>query len=114
MKYSDVPGRADYCVYGFRRAHDEFPTGGRAGLIGTNMIRQNFSAMGKSWPSKFQMMLRARTRPLVRCETGFATLMSVYVPKPLSEVRPGLCGPAISHEMASIKSGNLAAFTRKA
>jgi type II restriction/modification system DNA methylase subunit YeeA len=46
MKYPDVPGRADYCVYWFRRAHDEFPAGGRAGLVGANTNRQNFSREG--------------------------------------------------------------------
>jgi len=45
-KYPDVPGRADYCVYWFRRAHDELPENGRAGLVGTNTIRQNFSREG--------------------------------------------------------------------
>jgi type II restriction/modification system DNA methylase subunit YeeA len=41
-----VPGRADYCVYWFRRAHDELAPGGRAGLVGTNTIRQNYSREG--------------------------------------------------------------------
>lgn len=41
-----VPGRADYCVYWFRRAHDELPEDGRAGLVGTNTIRQNYSREG--------------------------------------------------------------------
>ena len=45
-RYPDVPGRADYCVYWFRRAHDELPQGGRAGLVGTNTIRQNYSREG--------------------------------------------------------------------
>jgi type II restriction/modification system DNA methylase subunit YeeA len=45
-RYPDVPGRADYCVYWFRRAHDELPEGGRAGLVGTNTIRQNYSREG--------------------------------------------------------------------
>lgn len=45
-RYSDVPGRADYCVYWFRRAHDEIPKDGRAGLVGTNTIRQNYSRQG--------------------------------------------------------------------
>ncbi len=44
--YPDVPGRADYCVYWFRRAHDELPEGGRAGLVGTNTVRQNYSREG--------------------------------------------------------------------
>ncbi len=44
--YPKVPGRADYCVYWFRRAHDELPAGGRAGLVGTNTIRQNYSREG--------------------------------------------------------------------
>ncbi|GET35349.1 class I SAM-dependent DNA methyltransferase [Microseira wollei] len=45
-KYPGVPGRADYCVYWFRRAHDELKPNGRAGLVGTNTIRQNYSREG--------------------------------------------------------------------
>ena len=45
-KYPEVPGRADYCVYWFRRAHDEMKPGQRAGLVGTNTIRQNYSREG--------------------------------------------------------------------
>ncbi|MEX2180804.1 MAG: DNA methyltransferase [Gemmatimonadaceae bacterium] len=45
-RYPDVPGRADYCVYWFRRAHDELKLGQRAGLVGTNTIRQNYSREG--------------------------------------------------------------------
>lgn len=41
-----VPGRADYCVYWFRRAHDALAPGARAGLVGTNTIRQNYSREG--------------------------------------------------------------------
>jgi len=44
--YPDVPGRADYCVFWFRRAHDEMTEGQRAGLVGTNTIRQNYSREG--------------------------------------------------------------------
>jgi len=44
--YPGVPGRADYCVYWFRRAHDELGPGKRAGLVGTNTIRQNYSREG--------------------------------------------------------------------
>src|SRR5208282_3679472 len=44
--YRKVPGQADYCVYWFRRAHDELPEGGRAGFVGTNTIRQNKSRVG--------------------------------------------------------------------
>ncbi len=42
-RYPEVSGMADYCVYWFRRAHDALPPGGRAGLVGTNTIRQNAS-----------------------------------------------------------------------
>ena len=42
-EYPDISGYADYCVYWFRRAHDALPDGGRAGLVGTNTIRQNLS-----------------------------------------------------------------------
>ena len=45
-RYPGVPGRADYCVYWFRRAHDELLPGGRAGLVGTNTIRENDSRRG--------------------------------------------------------------------
>jgi len=45
-KYPGVPGRADFCVYWFRRAHDELKPNGRDGLVGTNTIRQNYSREG--------------------------------------------------------------------
>ena len=45
-KYPDVPGRADYCVYWFYRAHNEMKEGDKAGLVGTNTIRQNYSREG--------------------------------------------------------------------
>jgi N-6 DNA Methylase len=41
--FPDVDGRADYCTYWFRRAHDSLKPGQRAGLVGTNTIRQNYS-----------------------------------------------------------------------
>lgn len=51
--YPGVPGRADLCVYWFRRAHDELPAWsaddpvrGRAGLIGTKTVRENYSRAG--------------------------------------------------------------------
>ncbi|MCX7010068.1 MAG: class I SAM-dependent DNA methyltransferase, partial [Kiritimatiellaeota bacterium] len=51
--YRDVPGMADYCVYWFRKAHDALPpctkddpTAGRAGLVGTQNIRNNQSRVG--------------------------------------------------------------------
>ena len=45
-QYPEVPGRADFCVYWFRRSHDELKEGQRAGLVGTNTIRQNYSREG--------------------------------------------------------------------
>ena len=45
--YPHVDGRADYCVYWFRRAHDQLMPGQRAGLVGTNTIRQNYSREGE-------------------------------------------------------------------
>jgi hypothetical protein len=42
-RYPDVDGRADYCVYWLRRAHDHLRAGQRAGFVGTNTIRQNYS-----------------------------------------------------------------------
>ncbi|RPG28018.1 MAG: class I SAM-dependent DNA methyltransferase [Muricauda sp. TMED12] len=44
--YPDVPGRADYCVYWFYKAHENLKEGGFAGLVGTNTIRQNYSREG--------------------------------------------------------------------
>lgn len=51
--YPEVPGMADFCVYWFRRAHDELPACtpanpavGRAGLVGTQNIRSNASREG--------------------------------------------------------------------
>ena len=45
-KYPEVPGMADYCVYWFRKAHDLLEQNQRAGLVGTNTIRQNYSREG--------------------------------------------------------------------
>lgn len=45
-RFPDVSGMADYCVYWFRRAHDHLAEGHRAGLVGTNTIRQNYSREG--------------------------------------------------------------------
>lgn len=51
--YPDVPGMADYCVYWFRRANEQLapctandPVTGRAGLVGTQNIRNNASRIG--------------------------------------------------------------------
>src|SRR5260370_8360034 len=35
-RYPNIPGRAAYCVYWFRRAHDEPPAGAPAVLLATN------------------------------------------------------------------------------
>ncbi|WP_217356912.1 DNA methyltransferase [Ruegeria sp. HKCCA4812] len=45
-KIPGIPGRADYCVYWFRKSHDHLKEGQRAGLVGTNTIRQNYSRIG--------------------------------------------------------------------
>lgn len=45
-RHPDVPGRADYCVYWLRLSHDHLKDGQRAGLVGTNTIRQNYSREG--------------------------------------------------------------------
>lgn len=45
-QYPEVSGKSDYCVYWFRRAHDELKPGGRAGLIGTNSITQSEARKG--------------------------------------------------------------------
>ena len=51
--YPEVPGMADYCVYWLRRAHEHLPPctaadslAGRAGLVGTQNIRNNQSRVG--------------------------------------------------------------------
>src|SRR5699024_2004911 len=44
--YPGVPGRADYCVYWFKKTHGHLKEGKRAGLVGTNTIRQNYSREG--------------------------------------------------------------------
>ena len=44
--YPTVPGRADYCVYWFKKAHDHLSKKGMAGLVGTNTIRENYSREG--------------------------------------------------------------------
>ncbi len=44
--YPDVPKKADYCAYWFRKAHELMPLGARAGLVATNSIRQNNSRIG--------------------------------------------------------------------
>jgi len=44
--YPTIPGRADYCVYWFHKTHDKLAPGQRAGLVGTNTIRQNYSRIG--------------------------------------------------------------------
>ena len=45
-QFKEVPGRADYCVYWFRKAHGNLKKGQRAGLVGTNTIRENYSREG--------------------------------------------------------------------
>ena len=45
-RYPKVPGRADYCVYWLQLTHDHLKQGQRAGLVGTNTIRQNYSREG--------------------------------------------------------------------
>jgi SAM-dependent methyltransferase len=40
-RFPDVPKMADFCTHWFRIAHDTLPRDGRAGLVGTNTIRQN-------------------------------------------------------------------------
>jgi SAM-dependent methyltransferase len=40
-RFPDIPKMADFCTHWFRIAHNALPQGGRAGLVGTNTIRQN-------------------------------------------------------------------------
>jgi len=51
--YPEIPGMADYCVYWFRKAHGHLrpctaddPLSDRAGLVGTQNIRNNQSRVG--------------------------------------------------------------------
>jgi hypothetical protein len=46
LAYPQIPGRADYCVYWIRKAHDHLHKNQRAGLVGTNTIRQTYSRIG--------------------------------------------------------------------
>lgn len=45
-QYPEIPGLADYCVYWFHKAHNHLKNNGRAGLVGTNTIRQTNSRKG--------------------------------------------------------------------
>ena len=40
-RFPGIPKMADFCTHWFRLAHDSLPANGRAGLVGTNTIRQN-------------------------------------------------------------------------
>ena len=42
-RFPDVPKMADFCTHWFRLAHEALPPQGRAGLVGTNMIRKGQS-----------------------------------------------------------------------
>ncbi len=42
-RFPDAPKMADFCTHWFRLPHDALPASGRAGLVGTNTIRQNES-----------------------------------------------------------------------
>jgi len=44
--FPEVPGRADFCVYWFYKAHKHLKENSYAGLVGTNTIRQNYSREG--------------------------------------------------------------------
>ena len=44
--YSDISGRADFCVYWYYKAHKVMKPNSYAGLVGTNTIRQNYSREG--------------------------------------------------------------------
>lgn len=44
--YPEIPGRADFCVYWYNKAHQHLKHGSFAGLVGTNTIRQNYSREG--------------------------------------------------------------------
>src|SRR5437870_4720677 len=44
--YPEIPGMADYCVYWFRKTHDQLPNGGHAGLVGTQNVRNTYSRVG--------------------------------------------------------------------
>ncbi|MBB3208921.1 SAM-dependent methyltransferase [Rhodopirellula rubra] len=41
--FPDISGLADFCVYWFRKSHDCLEKGQRAGLVGTNTVRQTYS-----------------------------------------------------------------------
>lgn len=41
--YPAISGKADFCVYWFRKAHEALPADAYAGLVATNTVRQNQS-----------------------------------------------------------------------
>ncbi len=45
-EFPGMSGRADYVVYFYRKAHDHLRLNGRAGLVGTNTIRETYSRQG--------------------------------------------------------------------
>jgi len=44
--FPSVPGRADFVSYFFHKTHDQLAEAGRAGLVGTQNIRSNYSRVG--------------------------------------------------------------------
>lgn len=42
-KYPEITNSPDFCCYWFRLAHDRLKENGRAGLVGTNSVRQGWS-----------------------------------------------------------------------
>ena len=43
QQFPEVKGQPDFCVFWFRKAHNNLDAQGRAGLVGTNSISQNVS-----------------------------------------------------------------------
>ncbi|MCB8776874.1 N-6 DNA methylase [Planktothrix agardhii 1032] len=43
QQFPEVKGQTDFCVFWFRKAHNNLDAQGRAGLVGTNSISQNVS-----------------------------------------------------------------------
>ena len=43
QQFKEVKGQPDFCVYWFRKSHDNLDKNGRVGLVGSNSISQNVS-----------------------------------------------------------------------
>jgi len=74
-RFPDVPKMADFCTHWFRLAHDALADGGRAGLVGTNTVRQN---EGREASLDYIVNLAARFTTLFQRRSGAAKPLSLF------------------------------------